>query len=440
MAESILKVHTQNGDVPVGYPGLADKPIPDKTLSVDGAFADSKAVGDKFKEVKTETDSLKEDLGYKLHEAVWNIAEHSFDEFISAVSSGYWGNNKLFTKGYVKSISVKMIGDYSDEKLVIVFLNENGKCIFQKAFEFSDGVNEFDINTIVHENFYVLMRCINKLSYFVIEDGYKWSVYTDSIDIGNTYSIEFNDGGYKFGFIVNYETVTNVFSKNTLLIPTTKKTHNKVFASGDSITATYPTYNDEIGWVNQVGKSLGLEVTRGASSGNGYVYSTGSGNAKSITNDTNFAFYDFALYAWGTNDYGNNCEIGSIDDETPGREHLHLYGVLHWIIRKVLSDNMKCTPILITPINRTDYGTEESNWAYGTPNELGYTLSDYCDAIVNIAKYYGIPYVDNRISPFTRVTTQYLLGDNLHPTEIGYKMYGKWLSAQLSQYIRPYVN
>lgn len=62
MAESILKIHTQNGDVPVGYPGLADKPIADKTLSEEGAFADSKAVGDKFKEVKAETDSLKEDL------------------------------------------------------------------------------------------------------------------------------------------------------------------------------------------------------------------------------------------------------------------------------------------------------------------------------------------------------------------------------------------
>ena len=66
MAETILKVHTQNGDVPVGYPGLADKPISDKTLSVEGAFADSKAVGDKFKEAKAETDSLKEDLSNKI--------------------------------------------------------------------------------------------------------------------------------------------------------------------------------------------------------------------------------------------------------------------------------------------------------------------------------------------------------------------------------------
>ena len=66
MAGSILKIHTQNGDIPIGYPGLADKPIADKTLSKEGAFADSKAVGDKFKEVKTETDLLKEDLSNKI--------------------------------------------------------------------------------------------------------------------------------------------------------------------------------------------------------------------------------------------------------------------------------------------------------------------------------------------------------------------------------------
>ena len=62
MAESILKIHTQNGDIPVGYPGLADKPISDKTLSKEGAFADSKAVGDKFAKVDSETASLREDI------------------------------------------------------------------------------------------------------------------------------------------------------------------------------------------------------------------------------------------------------------------------------------------------------------------------------------------------------------------------------------------
>lgn len=66
MAESILKIHTQNENIPVGYPGLANKPIADKTLSEEGAFADSKVVGDRFKEVNAETDSLKEDLSNKI--------------------------------------------------------------------------------------------------------------------------------------------------------------------------------------------------------------------------------------------------------------------------------------------------------------------------------------------------------------------------------------
>lgn len=62
MADSILKIRTQDGDKPIGYPGLADKPVANKELDTEGAFADAKVVGDKFKEVKVETDSLKEDL------------------------------------------------------------------------------------------------------------------------------------------------------------------------------------------------------------------------------------------------------------------------------------------------------------------------------------------------------------------------------------------
>lgn len=63
MADSILKIRTQDGDKPIGYPGLADKPVANKTLDTEGAFADAKVVGDKFKEVKAETASLKEDMG-----------------------------------------------------------------------------------------------------------------------------------------------------------------------------------------------------------------------------------------------------------------------------------------------------------------------------------------------------------------------------------------
>ena len=42
--------------------GITPEYVSDKTLSVDGAFADAKVVGNNFKKTKTETDSLKEDI------------------------------------------------------------------------------------------------------------------------------------------------------------------------------------------------------------------------------------------------------------------------------------------------------------------------------------------------------------------------------------------
>ncbi len=44
------------------YENVLNKPVSDETLSIKGAFADSKAVGDKFAKVDSETASIKEDI------------------------------------------------------------------------------------------------------------------------------------------------------------------------------------------------------------------------------------------------------------------------------------------------------------------------------------------------------------------------------------------
>lgn len=44
------------------YGAVLKTPISDETLSIQGAFADAKVVGDNFKKTKVETDSLKEDI------------------------------------------------------------------------------------------------------------------------------------------------------------------------------------------------------------------------------------------------------------------------------------------------------------------------------------------------------------------------------------------
>ena len=85
MADSILKIRTQDGDKPIGYPGLADKPVANKTLDTEGAFADAKVVGDKFKEVKAETASLKEDLGRIDFEDILITKDSSGSNIVKAV-------------------------------------------------------------------------------------------------------------------------------------------------------------------------------------------------------------------------------------------------------------------------------------------------------------------------------------------------------------------
>lgn len=63
MADTFKGIITADGKKrQLPYGSVLDKPVSDATLSMDGAFADAKVVGDKFKEVKAETASLKEDL------------------------------------------------------------------------------------------------------------------------------------------------------------------------------------------------------------------------------------------------------------------------------------------------------------------------------------------------------------------------------------------
>ena len=63
MADTFKGIITADGKKrQLPYENVLKTPVSDETLSIQGAFADAKAAGDKFKEVKVETDSLKEDL------------------------------------------------------------------------------------------------------------------------------------------------------------------------------------------------------------------------------------------------------------------------------------------------------------------------------------------------------------------------------------------
>lgn len=64
MADTFKGIITADGKKrQLPYGAVLDRPVSDATLSKEGGFADSKAVGDKFAKVDSTTASLKEDLG-----------------------------------------------------------------------------------------------------------------------------------------------------------------------------------------------------------------------------------------------------------------------------------------------------------------------------------------------------------------------------------------
>lgn len=146
MADSILKIRTQDGDKPIGYPGLADKPVANKTLDIEGAFADAKVVGDKFKEVKAETDSLKEDLG-GLNESIFTVkGKENLSWIIGAVNKAD-GISVSHTKR-IRSILFQADGGIvdinGDYQIAVAVYSGNNLNTFEKYIDFSTLAYRFE--------------------------------------------------------------------------------------------------------------------------------------------------------------------------------------------------------------------------------------------------------------------------------------------------------
>ena len=127
MADSILKIRTQDGDKPIGYPGLADKPIADKTLEIEGAFADSKEVGERFAKVNETTDSLKEDISNKITKF---YASSQGETHLADSDNGKIMDMMLYGKSEQKQYSGKNLLTFQDDSKIVSGI----------TFETKDGI------------------------------------------------------------------------------------------------------------------------------------------------------------------------------------------------------------------------------------------------------------------------------------------------------------
>ena len=137
---------------------------------------------------------------------------------------------------------------------------------------------------------------------------------------------------------------------------------------------------------------------------------------------------DIVLVGGGTNDWGNNVPMGSLNDLS---SNANFAGAVYSLITKLqtkypsayiifMSNHTGCSP------NRTGFD-DPSGWI----NNLGYTMSDYAEMLESVCKFAAIPYIDvnhacgiNRMN-YTLYNLQETNQNNdtvyVHPNEAGAK-------------------
>lgn len=210
----------------------------------------------------------------------------------------------------------------------------------------------------------------------------------------------------------------------------------KMVCVGDSITAgsgTTQTY-----W-SMLTDLMELESMTGMGIGGSCVSAQsdyGTGNSPLISRYKNIPEADLITIFMGTNDWGHETPLGTIDDTTD----VSFYGALNVIIPGIMTLHPNARLIWITPMHRYGFGTSKilgTAFTYDhVPNGRDCTLKDYVDAIKAVCERYSVPVIDlfsmSGLHPSIAAHKSTYMPDGLHPNKAGHEkmayLIQKWLN------------
>lgn len=245
----------------------------------------------------------------------------------------------------------------------------------------------------------------------------------------NTTNNRFETGGANRKSLVNvvgyYHSGRSQIYLNTNSLNTRIK---KIACLGDSITEGVHAN----GWqwhryIDQWAKNNGIETT---------VVNLGIGGTSVCTSsyvtdtlkpfvnrlETIPADADVVTIFGGTNDWGNNATLGTIEDT--GTETF--YGAYKHILEWLAINRPNAKVMTMTPLKRYFRGGG-STWvnAQTTRNSKGQLLQDYVKAVKDVSDLYAVPCVDlhndSGLNPVIESVRNRFMGDGLHPTAEGNK-------------------
>ena len=222
-----------------------------------------------------------------------------------------------------------------------------------------------------------------------------------------------------------YDNTTGRVFLNSFSIATKTK---KIACLGDSITEGV----NANGWqwhryIDQWAKNNGIEtivVNLGIGGTSVCTSSYVTDTIKPFVNrlETIPADADVVTIFGGTNDWGNNATLGTIDDAGTST----FYGAYKHILEWLAINRPNAKVITMTPLKRY-YRGSGMTWvnAQTTQNNKGNLLQDYVRAVKEVSDLYAVPCVDlhndSGLNPVLEIVRTKFMGDGLHPTAEGNK-------------------
>lgn len=131
---------------------------------------------------------------------------------------------------------------------------------------------------------------------------------------------------------------------------------------------------------------------------------------------------DIVTIFGGTNDWGNNATLGTIDDTGTST----FYGAYKYMLEWLAVNRPNTKVLTVTPLKRYFRGSG-TTWvnAQTTRNSNGQLLQDYVKAVKDVSDLYAVPCVDlhndSGLNPVIESVRTRFMTDGLHPTAEGNK-------------------
>ena len=135
---------------------------------------------------------------------------------------------------------------------------------------------------------------------------------------------------------------------------------------------------------------------------------------------------DLIVIFMGTNDYGHETPLGSMEDTQDGT----FYGALNTIIPDLVAKHPSSKIVFVTPLHRYGFGTSkilETAFTYDSiPNGVGASLGDYVYALKTVCANNGVSvidlYTECTLDPSGAEVRAAYMPDGLHPNAAGHEV------------------